>query len=301
MSRSPRLFTRVPAMAVAALMVPATGSIRAQDVGAAGADDRTIATRATTEVRYEQRLGQTIPPGLTFVKSTGERVDFDSLLSARPTVLVMAYYRCPMLCTLVLNAAVDALKEMSLQPGDDYGIVVLSIDPRETPELAAQNKRVFVDRFDREVDPGGVHFLTGRKTDIDAAASAVGFRYVFDPESGQFAHPSGIVIVTPQRKISKYFLGVEYSPRDVRLGLVEASQGRIGTVVDQVLLLCYQYDPTTGKYGLIITNVLRLGGTLTVVIILGGISLLLWRERRARRHDDPDQPSPALSAEGPVV
>ncbi len=283
----------------AAALFSLAGLTRGQDVGATGTADRTIANRATTDIRFEQRLGQTIPAGLTFVDCTGESVELDSLLSARPTVLMMAYYRCPMLCTLVLNAAVDALKEISLQPGDDYSIVVISIDPRETPELAAQNQRVFVDRFDGDVDAQGVHFLTGRKAEIDAAASAVGFRYVFDPDSGQFAHPSGIVIVTPQRTVSKYFLGIDYAPRDVRLGLVEASQGRTGTVVDQVLLLCYQYDPTTGKYGLIITNVLRLGGMLTVVVIFGGVSLLLWREHR-RRPDDPDAPT-ALQVEGPVA
>ena len=194
---------------------------------------------------------------------------------------MLVYYRCPMLCTQVLNGFLKSSQAVPLQIGRDYQVVTVSFDPRETPELAAEKKNSYVRAYRRDGAADGWHFLTGDRQSIDRLTKVVGFRYHFDPKSDQFAHASGIALATPDGRLSRYFYGIEYEPDDLRLGLVESSSGRIGSLVDQVLLLCYHYDPLTGKYGLVIAGVLRTAGLLTV-IVLGSFLVVMYRRERRR-------------------
>ncbi len=244
---------------------------------------QTPADDPTRGVGIDQRLGERIPLETTLRDETGATVVLGELFDERPVVLALVYYECPMLCTLVTNGVLDALRVVTLEPGSDYEVVFVSIDPGEGPELAAANERRFLDALERPDAGDAVHFLTGEKAAIDAVASAVGFRYVYDERSGEYAHASGIVVATPDGVVSRYLLGVEYGPRDLRLSLVEASEGEVGSLVDQVLLLCYAYDPTTGKYGLAIVSSLRGLGVLTVVALGAFVFRSLRRERIAAR------------------
>ncbi len=194
----------------------------------------------------------------------------------KPVILVLAQYRCPMLCTQVLNGLVRAMLDLSLSAGDEFEVVTVSFDPRETPDLAAAKKKTYLERYGRPGAEHGWHFLTGEDTDIRRLTEAVGFHYTYDAKNDQFAHASGIVLATPSGRISRYFYDVKYSPRDLRLGLVEASENRIGTPVDRILLYCFHYDPSDGKYGPTVMNFGRAGGAATVLaigLLIGG----LWR------------------------
>jgi protein SCO1/2 len=188
-----------------------------------------------------------------------------------------------MLCTLILNGLLRSLRALSFTAGREFIVLTVSFDPREGPELAAAKKRAYVRSYGRSEAERGWHFLTGEETAIRRLTEAVGFRYAFDAETGQFAHASGIMVLTPQGRVARYFYGIEYAPRDLRLGLVEAAQGKIGSPVDQLLLYCYHYDPKTGRYSMLIMNVLRLAGAATV-LALGGFMLAMFRrERRKKR------------------
>jgi protein SCO1/2 len=202
---------------------------------------------------------------------------------ARPVVLALVYYECPMLCTQVLGGLAGSLQGMSLAVGQDYDVLVVSFDPGETPAMAADRKKDFVRRYIRDAREQNIHFLTGREASIKALTSAVGFNAVYDTATDQWAHPAAITIVTAQGKVSRYLYGVEFAPRDLKLALVEASQGKIGGVVDQMLLFCYHYDPETGKYGLVIMNIVRAAGALTVLVLVGAIVYSLRRERLQAR------------------
>ncbi|HTP43764.1 MAG TPA: SCO family protein [Candidatus Acidoferrum sp.] len=231
-------------------------------------------------VSLDQKLGDSIPLDLTFRDEHGQPVVLRSFFGSKPVILTLVYYSCPMLCTQVLNAVTRSVKLISLNMGDDYEIVTLSIDPTERPVLAEAKHAVYSGMYERPGAVKGWHFLTGDEEDIKKLAAAVGFRYAYDPASKQFAHPSGIMVLTPDGKLARYFYGINYPSRDLRLGLVEASQGKIGTPVDQILLYCYHYDPATGKYGLLIAHVIQIAGGLTV-LALGGLVLFLFRfERR---------------------
>jgi protein SCO1/2 len=238
------------------------------------------------QIGLDQRLGEHVPLELVFRDETGREVRLAQLFGRRPVVIALVYYDCPMLCTLVLNGMVRTFRALALHLGEDYEVVTVSIDPRETPELAARKKAEYLRTY-AAGDPSpaaaaGWHFLTGDQTSIDALAQAVGFRYAYDPQSDEFAHASGIVVATPQGVLSHYLYGVEYITRDLRLALVEASQGRVGSLIDQVLLLCYHYDPATGRYGFAVVAAVRAGGILTVVLIVGFVLRSLVRERGAR-------------------
>lgn len=242
------------------------------------------------EVGIDQRLDAQVPRQLTFRDASGQAVKIDDYLGDKPVVLAPVYYECPMLCTLVLNGLVRALRTLSFDAGDEFDVVAVSFDPDESPQLAEAKKRTYLRKYGRSSSAHGWHFLTGEEPAIRELLAAVGFRYRYDADADQYAHAAGIIVLTPEGRVSRYFYGVEYSARDLRLGLVEASSGNIGTVADQVLLLCYHYDPTTGKYGLLIMRVIRVAGLLTVLMLCGGIALLLRRERRqggetARRQD----------------
>jgi protein SCO1/2 len=236
-------------------------------------------------VTLEQRLNQQAPLDLVFRDEYGRSLPLSTYFSGnKPVLLALVYYTCPMLCNLVLNGVESSLKTISLDPGRDFEVVAVSFDPRDTPEIAARKKASYLQRYRRPDTANGWHFLTGDEGSIKALTSAVGFRYRFDPATQQFAHASGIMILTPTGKLSRYFYGVEYAPRDIRLGLVEASQDKIGNPVDQILLFCYHYDPATGKYGAIAMNMVRFGGA-TFVLICGTFLLIAWRRdwRRDRQ------------------
>ena len=236
------------------------------------------------EVGIDQKLNQPLPGDAVFKDETGNEVRLDSYFGKRPIVLALVYYDCPMLCTQVLNGMVGSFKTLSLKPGEDFDVISISFDPRETPALAAAKKNLYVNNLPESKRSGataGWHFLTGNEENIKRVTEAVGFRYRFDQSTNQFAHASAIYVVTPEGKLSHYFYGIEYAPRDLRLGLVEASQNQIGSTVDQLMLYCYHYDPETGKYGAVVMNMIRLGGVITVFCI--GLLLLVLRKRNSAR------------------
>jgi protein SCO1/2 len=233
------------------------------------------------EVGFDQRLNEQVPLELEFRDEAGRTVRLADCFDGKPVVLVLAYYRCPMLCTQVLNGLVKAMLDMHLSAGRDFNVLTISFDPRERPELAAAKKHTYLERYGRPGAEQGWHFLTGDEAPIRRLTEAVGFRYTYDPRHDVFAHASGIMVLTPGGKISRYFYDVKYSPRDLRLGLVEASEGRIGSPVDKVLLYCFHYDPREGKYGVVIMNFVRAGGVLTV-LALAAFAGILWRRERLR-------------------
>jgi len=232
-------------------------------------------------VGLDQRLGEQVPMDLSFVDEQGEGITLGELVKNRPVVLCLVYFRCPMLCTQVLNGLLKSSQAMNLQLGDDFEIISISIDPEEGFSAARQKKERYVSAYRRPGAEEGWHFLTGEQNEIDRVAEAIGYRYEYDARSNQYAHPSGIVILTPEGRISHYLYGIDYSPRDLRLALVESSSGRIGTPVDQILLLCFHYDPATGKYGLIVSRVLQITGT-TTALALGCYLFLMFRLERRR-------------------
>jgi len=227
-------------------------------------------------VGIAQHLEDQIPPDLTFRDETGKSVRLGDYFGQRPMILNLVYYKCPMLCSEVMSGLVSAMKVMKLDAGKDFDVLTISFDPRETPELAAAAKAEYLKRYKRPGAENGWHFLTGPQQSIDALTQAAGFQYQYDPKTGQFAHTTAIMVLTPAGKIAQYYFGVEYSPRDLRLGLVQASSGKIGTVVDEVLLYCYHYDPSTGKYGAVISRILQISGAATI-LILGLLLLILFR------------------------
>jgi len=243
------------------------------------------------EVGFEQNLDAQLPLDAKFRDETGKTVELREYFGKRPVVLALVYYDCPMLCTMILNGMTGSLKAVNLDAGIDFEVVAVSFDPREGPELAAEKKQAYVKDYGRAGTEKGWHFLTGEPESIRRLTEAAGFKYYWDEESQQFAHASGVMVATSEGRLSRYFYGIEYPPRDLRLGLVEASQGRIGSPVDTILLYCYHYDPATGKYGLVIMNVIRLGGTLTVVALAAFILVMLRRERHGVLHREAERTS----------
>jgi len=239
-------------------------------------------------VGIDQNLDRQIPLDLMFKDEAGRDVPLSTFFQrGKPVILAPVYYRCPMLCTQILNGLASSLKAVSLDPGKDFEIVAVSFDPKDTPETAAAKKVTYLKRYGRPNSANGWHLLTGDQANITALMDTVGYHYNYDAASDQFAHASGVMVITPEGRLSRYFYGVEYSPRDVRLGLVEASQNKIGTAVDQILLFCFHYDPATGKYGAIVMNVIRLAGGSFALI--AGVFLFIflrrdfYRDRRVLR------------------
>jgi len=229
---------------------------------------------ALRNIGVDQNLNAQIPLNLVFRDDSGREMPLSSYFGSRPVVLALVYYQCPMLCTQVLNGMVMSLRGMSLESGRDFDVVTVSIDPTEMPDLAAKKKAEYLRRYAKGTD--GWHFLTGAEPQIKELAHSVGFRYAYDPKTKQYAHASAIMVVTPTGKLSRYFYGIEYAPRDLRLGLIEASENKIGSPVDQILLYCYHYDPNTGKYSAIVMNIVRLAGVLTLLILVPFL-IWLWR------------------------
>ena len=263
---------------VAALLVLATAPASAATEPAAD-----IRPPALREVGIDQRLGESLPLDAPFRDDHGQSVTLGDLFGGKPVVLVMTYFECPMLCTLVLNGLTKTLKTMNFEPGKEFDVVVVSFDPRDTPELAAKKKATYVAEYGRVATADGWHFLTGDQAAIARVATAVGFRYKWVPEEKQFAHAAAIMVATPEGRMSRYFYGVDYAGRDLRLGLIEAADHKIGSAVDVLLLFCYRYDPATGKYGAIVLNMVRIGGVATVLVIGAFMAVMFRREAVAAR------------------
>jgi len=238
--------------------------------------------QALREIGFDQRLDEHLPLDTPLRDEQGRAVQLGEYFGRRPVVLVFAYYDCPMLCTLAINGLSSALKVLSLEPGADFEIVTVSIDPRDTPAAAAIKKAGYLERYKRAGAANGWHFLTGDQPSIDRLTKAAGFRYAWDPETKQFAHPTGIIVLTPDGRMARYLFGIEYGPRDLRLAIVESSAGNVGSPVDALLLYCYHYDPMTGRYGVAILRAMRIAGAATALALGGFIVVMLRRERRQR-------------------
>ncbi|HVI10344.1 MAG TPA: SCO family protein [Candidatus Binatia bacterium] len=230
-------------------------------------------------VGIEQHMDAQVPPQLEFRDETGKAVKLGDYFGKKPLILNLVYYNCTMLCGEALAGLSSAMRLIKFDVGDQFDVVTVSFDPRETPEMAAAKKKDYVERYGRPGAAAGWHFLTGPAESIDALTKAVGFQYHYDPKTNQYAHATAIMVLTPQGHISRYFYGVDFPPKDLRLGLVEASEAKIGNAVDAVLLFCYHYDPQAGKYGAIVTNILRLAAAATI-LILGTMLLIFWRLER---------------------
>jgi len=242
--------------------------------------------RLLENVGIDQRLGEPIPLDLQFRDESGATVRLGDFFGKRPVVLALVYYSCPMLCNQVLNGLTSGLDVVSFDIGKEFEVVTVSFDPREGPDLARNKKDTYIQWYKRPGAADGWHFLTGDRTSIDKLTDAVGFHYKYDPATNQFIHASGIMIATGEGKLSRYFYGIEYAPKDLRLGLVEASGNKIGSPVDRLLLYCYHYDPAAGKYSAVAMNILKLAAIATMVG-LTAMLLLLRRRRPAEKLVEP--------------
>jgi protein SCO1 len=257
-------------------------TLRAQTVPANVGPTAATLPPVLENVGFEPALNTPMPQDLPFRDETGRSVQLrDYFGQEKPVVLAFVYYGCPMLCDQVEQGVVGALRMLSFNPGRDYEVVFVSFDSRETPEMAAEKKKKALAHFRRPETDSGWHFLTGSKESIDATTKAANFRFFFDAKNDLFAHASGVMILTPDGRISRYFYGIEYPGRDMRLGLVDASAGKIGTPIDHVLLFCYHYDPSAARYSASILKIIRLGGILTILCIVGGIWISRRRETSA--------------------
>lgn len=273
----------MPTLALLALLAasaaPASGQFGPPRPVPIAAPDGGERPAAIEEVAFDQRLGERVPMDVPLVDETGRAVTLAELGEGRPILLVPAYYECPMLCNMVLGSVMSSLGVLELDAGRDFEVVVVSFDPDETPAMAAAEKARHLTRYDRPGAGDGFHFLTGEAASVEAVMDAIGFRYAYEPERDEWAHAAGLVTLTPDGTVARYHYGIEYPPRDVRLGLVEAADGAIGSAVDEVLLYCLRYDPASGRYSLAILNLVRAGGVLTVAAI-GLFMFVSWRRGR---------------------
>jgi protein SCO1/2 len=232
------------------------------------------------EIGIDQNLDKQVPLDTPFKDETGRVVRLDDYFGKRPVVMVFAYYDCPMLCTVVINGLASALDVLSLEPGKDFEIVTVSFNPRDTPETALAKKVSYIARYRQPGAAAAWHFLTGDQSSIDRLTRAAGFRYAWDEETKQFAHPTGVIVLTPDGRLARYLFGIEYGPRDLRYAIVEASNGKVGSVVDSLLLYCYHYDPATGRYGAAIMRLIRAAGAATVLALGAFIFIMVRKEKR---------------------
>ncbi|HTT22389.1 MAG TPA: SCO family protein [Candidatus Sulfotelmatobacter sp.] len=239
-----------------------------------------------TNVGIEQHLDNPVPSELAFVDDNGRPVKLGDYFGKKPLILNLVYYSCPMLCGEELAGLSASMKMIKFDVGNEFDVVTVSFNPKETPELAAAKKQEYLKRYGRPNAASGWHFLTGAVQSINALTKAVGFQYQYDESKNQYAHATAIMVLTPQGRISRYFYGVDFPPKDLRMGLVEASQGKIGNAVDQVLLYCYHYDPAAGKYGAVVSNMLKIGGALTILVLGGMILIFLRLEKAVSRRND---------------
>ena len=232
------------------------------------------------DVSFRQQLNEMLPLDAQFKDETGRTVALGDYFGKRPVILAFVYYTCPMLCTQVMNGLSSALKVMPFAAGQDYEVVLVSFDSRDTPADAAEKKRTHLEYWSAQKDAASWHLLTGDEATIRRATSAAGFTYRWDEPTGQFAHVSGVLVVTPEGRLSRYFYGVEFSPKELRLALVESGEGKVGNPIDELLLYCFHYNPESGRYGLMVMNLVRLGGIATVLFIGGSIFMMRRRETR---------------------
>jgi protein SCO1 len=241
--------------------------------------------RIVDQVGFDQNLGAQLPLDLHFRDDSGRDVTLGDLFGRRPVILAPVYYRCPMVCNQVLNGLTRSLKPLSTSAGRDFDVAALSIDPDETPELAGQKKSSYLERYDRPGSESGWHFLTGQEPAIAALTRAIGFRYTYNPRTKLYAHAAGVVIVTPSGRITRYFYGIDFPAKDLQAELERARQGKVGSPIGRLLLLCYDYDAATGKYTLSILRLIRVCGTATAVALGGFLVVMFRRERKGRRND----------------
>jgi protein SCO1/2 len=270
---------------VVLVILAAPGWSQGMYSGAGGilAPPSTVRPPGLQNVGIEQRLNEQLPLNLQFRDETGRAVKLGDYFGQRPVVLSLVYYRCPMLCSELLSGLEGSLKALSLDIGKDYDVLTVSFDPKDTPADATEKKAATLKHFKRSGAAEGWHFLTGSQESIAALTSAVGFSYALDEKSGQFGHTTAIMLITPEGKIAQYYYGVEFPPRDLRLGLVQTSQNKIGSLADQVLLYCYHYDPKSGKYGAIVSHIIQLAGGITI-LSLGTVLILLFRRGSDHEH-----------------
>jgi protein SCO1/2 len=281
--RSPISIVRT-ALALALLTALAAGQAMSKGIMSPPANVRPPHLQ---NVGIDQRLDAQVPPDLTFTDDAGRSVKLGDYFGKKPLILNLVYYNCTMLCGEALAGLTGAMKMVKFDVGNEFEVVTVSFNPQETPEIAAAKKQDYLKRYGRPGAAAGWHFLTGPAESINALTKAVGFQYQYDPKTQQYAHATAIMVLTPQGRISRYFYGVDFPPKDLRMGLVEASHGKIGNLTDQVLLYCYHYDPATGKYGAVVNNILRLGAGLTI-LLLGGLLFILFRlEKAAPRRISP--------------
>ena len=252
---------------------------------------------ALVNVGFDPQLNKQIPLDAPFVDEYGQPASLREYSGKKPVVLAFVYFTCPMLCNQVEQAVVGTLKMISFNPGTDYEVVFISFDPTDTPDGALKKKHEAMSRFARPATETGWHFLTGGRESIDAVTKAADFRFTYDPGTRLFGHASGILLLTPDGRISRYFFGVDYPPSNVRLGLVDASSGKIGTPVDHLLLFCYQYDPTKARYSATILTVIRMGGVVTLLCLAIGFVIFRRREHHGGRNGDSGQGTPIEGAQ----
>ncbi len=250
---------------------------------ASGAGAQQQPNRVFTEVGLDQKLGSWVPQDLAFRDEHGNTVTLRSLMRGKPVVLSLVYYSCPMICTEVLNGMAESFRRLPFEMGKDYDVITVSINPNEQPQLASEKKANYLKAYGKPQDGPFWHFLTGADSSIKPLAASVGFRYVYDTATSQYAHPTGIIVLTPQGQVARYLYGIDYPPKDLKFALVEASGNQVGSAVDQILLLCYHYDAATGKYGFIVLNAIRIGGVLTLIVLGAIVGFYLRRERKQRR------------------
>jgi protein SCO1/2 len=275
--------------AVLAALVVSTASAQQQPglPGTMGMSGGIVASNVPPqfkEVDFAQRLGRQLPLDTPLRDEAGRAVRLGDYFGKRPVVLSFVYYQCPMLCTQVMNGISSALKALPFTPGREFDVVLVSFDPRDTPEAANAKKRAHLEHWQRQDTAGGWHFLTGDRDAIERVTSAAGFTYTWDEATQQFAHVSGVLTATPDGRLSRYFYGVEFSPKDLRLALVDSGEGKVGSLVEHLLLYCYQYDPTSGRYGMVVMSLVRLGGVATVVLMVAFFLLMRRRDAHLTAH-----------------
>ena len=252
------------------LLAASVATVQAQDVGNYGKAPempRTGLPEALRTVGFDQNLGEPLPLDANFLDQNGQSVTLADYFGDKPVILSLVYYECPMLCSMVLNGLVRSLRVLKFDVGDEFEMITLSIDPGEGPELAHEKHKGYVKLYKRPGAAEGWHFLTGEEAQIQRVADAAGFRYAYDAETDEYAHAAGIVVLTPDGTIARYFYGMDYPPRDLRLGLVEAADGKVGNVIDQALLFCYRYDPLAGTYSAVVINILKIAAAATLVAL----------------------------------